>query len=264
MLPNGRQPTGTDVEDDVDRPLQVDIPAAPQIRSRRNPKWIALGVIAICLGAIGSFFLYSQLSESHQVIAIRDTVHRGSTITQDDLAPVRVGNIDQVSAVPADRLPHLVGKVAAFDLVPGALLPPNAVTDELPPAADAAIVGVRLPTGRAPSGFLAPGSPIRMVVLPDPEAAGTVNSGTDSNEPGTNETGSDQTGIEEGDGGEGSPDDAGADASVSTRVIDGTVVNTVKLDNGVLINVQVHAGQAVGAASYAAQDRIAVIRDSER
>ena len=28
------------------------------MRSRRNPKWIALGIAALCLGAIGSFVLY--------------------------------------------------------------------------------------------------------------------------------------------------------------------------------------------------------------
>jgi hypothetical protein len=244
VLSNGKRSTTMAVEDDVERPAQVDIPAPPQIRTRRNPRWIALGVIAICLGAISSFLLYSQLAESHQVIAVRETIHRGSTITQADLTTIRVGNTDRVATVPADRLPEMVGKVAAFDLVGGALLPPEAVTDELPPAADQAIVGVRLATGRAPSGFLPPGSPIRLVVLPDPDAVGDPAEADDPT---------------------GSQGDAGVTESADpTPVIDGTVINTVQLDDGVVINVQVTAAQAVGAASYAAQDRIAVVRDSER
>lgn len=211
----------------------VDVPAAPAIRSRRNPKWIALGVMAVCLGAVASFFLYSQLFETQQVVAVRASVPRGTEITSDDVGVVRVGDLGGVRAVPAAQLPELIGGIAAHDLVEGSLVPVGAVTRSLPPDPGQAVVGIRVTPGRAPTGFLPPGSPVRLVVLPP---------GTGAEGPGA------------GAGGDG--------AGVAT--VPAVVVDTRQLDDGLLINLEMDAGQAVDAASYAAQDRIAVIRESER
>lgn len=213
------------------------LPSAPA-RTRRNPRWIALGVLTVCLGALASFFLYSQLAESHQVVAVRADISRGEKITAADLGVVSVGDTGGVATVPAADLQSLVGRIAAVDLVKGTLLPPDAVTSTLPPARGKGVIGIRVASGRAPVGFLAPGSPIRLVVLPE-SAAG----GDDLPAAG-----------------------AGADGKESTNVatITATVVNSTRLDDGVLINVELESGQAVDAASYAAQERIVVIRESER
>ncbi len=236
------------IERELRTPTVSDVPAAPRIRTRRNPKWVALGIVAICLGAIASFFLYSQVAESHQVAVVRRSLQRGATIRSGDLGSVTVGNTSGIDTVPATAIPDLVGRVAATDLFEGSLVPPSAVTTDLPPAHGKDIIGLRLATGRAPSGFLVPGSPVRLVVLPvDAAKAGG-------------------SGIQASDAGASSRPDAPAGRNEVTNVatISAAVISTVTLDDGVLINVELDAGQAVDAASYAAQDRVVVIRESER
>jgi hypothetical protein len=223
----------------------VPIPAALQIRSRRNPKWIALGIVAICLGAIASFFLYSQIAESRQVVAVRHTVPRGATIAADDLGTVRVGDTGGLQTVPAGSLDDLVGKVAAFDLVEGSLLPVNAVTDRLPPSPGKALIGVRVASGRAPVGFLPPGSPVQLVVLP--ADAGDTSGGSGG-------------GSADGDanGGGDTPQEV-----TNVATIPAVVVNSTELDDGLFLNLELESGQAVDAASFAAQERMVVVREAE-
>ena len=225
------------------------IPSPPQVRSRRNPRWIALGVIAICLGAIASFFLYSQVAESHQVIAVRHSVSRGEAITADDLGAVRVGNTGGLATVPASSMGTLVGKVAAFDLVQGSLLPVGAVTDVLPPGKGNSVIGIKVATGRAPGGFLASGSPVRLVVLPV-DAAG-VDAGA---------------GGATGAGAGGAATTTGGSAAEVTQVatINAVVVTSSQADDGVFVNLELGSDEAVDAASYAAQDRVVIVRESER
>lgn len=233
----------------------VPVPSAVQIRSRRNPKWIALGVVAVCLGAIASFFLYSQISEAHEVVALRHTVHRGATITAADLGQARVGDTGGIRTVPATDLDSLIGKVAAFDLVQGSLLPVNAVTGALPPDHGKAIIGIRVDVGRAPSGFLTAGSPVRLVVLPVDAASGSGSEG------GT--TGGQDSGVDAG-GSAGSDSGGGTKEITNVATMTAVVVNSTQLDDGVFLNLELDSRQAVDAASFAAQDRIVIVRDSER
>jgi hypothetical protein len=229
---------------DVD--AAATIASAPAIRTRRNPKWIALGVIAVCLGAIASFVLYSQVSESQQVVAVRSSIDRGTTITAADLGIVRVGDTGGVATVPADEMRSMIGQVAAVDLIRGSLLPPDAVTSELPPARGKGVIGIRVSSGRAPVGFLAPGSPIRLVVLPASASGaegGPAPSGSETGESTSGSSGKESTNV---------------------ATISATVVNSTQLDDAVLINIELESGQAVDAASYAAQERVVVIRESER
>lgn len=212
------------------------------LRSRRSPRWIALGVVAVCLGAIASFFLYSHLVQSEQVIGVRQTVHRGEVIAAADLGLVRVGDTGGVKTVPAEQLDDVIGKVAGFDLVQGSLLPAGAVTSTLPPDKGNGVIGIQLPVGRAPNGFLAAGSPVRLVVLP---ADAAVNGTSD-----------DRGGGAAGGTVDSDVTDVGTIAAV--------VVNAQQGDNGVFINLELAADEATRAASYAAQNRIVVVRESER
>lgn len=239
----------------------ASIPAPVRIRSRRNPRWIALGVVAVCLGAIASFFLYSQISESHQVVAMRRTVHRGATITTSDLGPVRVGDTGGIRTVPASDLDSLLGKVAAFDLVQGSLLPVNAVTDDLPPDHGKSIIGIRVDVGRAPSGFLTTGSPVRLVVLPVDAASGPDSGGVSAGGTAGQDPGEAPTGDSAGSPGAGS---GGAEKVTAGSTMTAVVVSSAQLDDGVFLNLELDSPQAADAASFAAQDRIVVVRESER
>ncbi len=229
----------------------------PQSRVRRNPKWIVLGILAICLGGLGSFFLYSQVTDAHQVVAMTKTVHRGEKITAGDLTAVQVGETGHIATVPSKKLSAMVGQVASYDLIKGSLLSPASVGAEQPPGAGHAVVGIKVSDGRAPSKYLQPNTPIRLVVLPDSGAAGPANAASVS-------------GSAEQPKSSGKPGKSAGSKAPSTvgereslPVISAKVLNTSRVTGGMLLNVELDAKQAVHAASYAAQDRVAVVRSSE-
>lgn len=205
-------------------------PAPPALPARRNPKWIALGVVALCLGALLSFVIYSRVSNEVAVVALVHTVHRGGTLTAADLTTVTLGSGAGVEMVPASQLDGLVGQQAVYDLVAGSILPVGAVAQAVIPQTGRAVVGVRLVTGRAPTGLLTPGSPVRLIALP-PEGVA----------PGFK------------------------DAYTGRTIIAREINQTDGADGAsIVINVDVPANQAPVVALLAAQERLAVVRDADK
>lgn len=206
------------------------VPEAPTVRGRRNPKWIALGVVALCLGALGSFFLYSQVSSAQTVVAISNTVHRGAIVERGDLTTVTVGNTPGVRTVPGDQLDAIIGKRAAFDLVAGGLLAPDALTETLIPEPKRSVVGLRLVAGRAPSGQIPPGTRVRLVAIPPASA------------------------------------DSEFTDSFSGKTIEAKMVSSQINADGVsvVVNVDVAAEQAAAVGTLGAQERLVLIWDAER
>jgi hypothetical protein len=204
--------------------------AAAPLPARRNPRWIALGIVAVCLGALLSYVIYAHIADEKNVVFVARTVHRGDTIQPADLASVGLAAPAGIGVVPAAELGRLVGQQAVYDLVAGSLLPAGAIAHVVTPQAGRAVVGIRLVSGRAPSGPLPNGSPLRLVALPptganasaaDPFAGRTIFART----------------ISEVDGADGA---------------------------SVLLNVDVPAAQAPAVAMLAAQERLAVVRDADR
>lgn len=230
----------------------------PHARTRRNPKWIALGILAICLGGLGSFFLYSHVTDAHQVVALTKTVHRGEKISSGDLTTVQVGNTSGVATVSSQRLSSMVGQVASYDLVKGALLSPASVGSEQPPGAGHGVIGIKVSEGRAPDGYLQPNTSVRLVVLPGhgmPSGSGQGHSASDSSH--SSNTKDQSTGGGTSDGKQN-----GSGNSKSMPVMSAKVLNTSRVDGGMFLNVELKTKHAIRAASYAAQDRVAVVRDS--
>ena len=201
---------------------------------RRNPRWIALGVIALCLGGLLSFVIYTQVAAQTAVVAMAATVHRGELIQPTDLTTTTLSGTTKVSTVPADQLSSLVGRRAAYDLVEGSLVPAAAVSDVPLPASGRAVIGVKLEQGRAPTGLLVPSAPVRLVGLPP---ADQTQSGT-----------------------------SGSAAKPVAPTYLGRVVDTSAGADGtsVLVNVDVSATDAPAIALLAAQDRIALLRDADQ
>ena len=186
-------------------------------------------MIAICLGGLGAFFLYNELSQAQTVVAVAQTVHRGSVVRAADLTTVTVGKTPGVATVPAQQLQSLVGQRAVADLVAGSLLPAGALAATTIPAADHAVVGIKLVAGRAPVGYLQPSSLIRLVAIP-PEGA-----------------------------------DAGYKDSYTGMIIKATVIDTTPAPDGlsIMVNADVAADKSAAAALLAARDRLVVVRDAE-
>jgi len=206
-------------------------PLPPRVPGRRNPKWIALGVVALCLGGLLSYVIYARLANETAVVSVAQTVYRGEVIDATDLTTLTLQGNSIAQAVPAAELDAMVGKRAAVDLVAGSVLVASAVTDESVPAEGRAVVGLKLSAGRTPTSLLIPSAAVRLVALPAPDAASKE-----------------------------APDDLAGD-TFTARVID-------QADGAdgtsILVNVDVAADQAATIAQLAAQDRIALVRDAGR
>ncbi|HEX3196775.1 MAG TPA: hypothetical protein VHR39_04390, partial [Propionibacteriaceae bacterium] len=72
-------------------------PQPPRMPGRRNPKWIALGIVALCLGGLLSYMIYARVASETAVIAAAHTVYRGETIEPGDLTTImlRDGSLPQ-------------------------------------------------------------------------------------------------------------------------------------------------------------------------
>ena len=203
-------------------------PQPPRMPGRRNPKWIALGIVALCLGGLLSYMIYARVASETAVVAAAHTVYRGETIEQGDLTTITLREGSLTQTVPATSLGDLVGRRAAFDLIEGSVIPSSAVGEEAIPAEGRAIVGLKLEPGRAPGNVLLPSSLVRLIALP--VAA-----------------------------------DGSTDKLAGTIFV-GRVIDQSPAADGtsILVNVDVDAGAAPTIATLAAQDRIALVRDAGR
>lgn len=139
-------------------------PEAVQLRARRSPRLIALGVLAIVLGALGAAALYSMNTDLHNVVVMSRDVVRGDVIQVTDLAVVSMPSGSQIEMSPADALEAMPGQRALTDLPAGAFpLPRHLGEEPVPPAH--AVVGMRLAAGRIPSIPLPPGTRVQLISL---------------------------------------------------------------------------------------------------
>ena len=203
-------------------------PQPPRLPGRRNPKWIALGIAALCLGGLLSYLIYARVATEAAVVAAAHTVYRGEVIDEGDLATITVRGGTLPHAIPADELTNLPGKRAAFDLVEGSIIISTAVIEAAVPVEGRAIVGIKLAPGRAPSNLLVPSSRVRLIAMP----AAADSSTTDK---------------------------------FAGTIFVGRVIDQSQAADGmsILVNVDVDAAAAPTVAMLAAQDRIAVVRDAD-
>ena len=206
-------------------------PEPPRIPGRRNPKWIALGIVALCLGAPLSNAAYTRVAADTPANIMAATVYRSETVEASDLAVVQLSGEVVRRSIPADQLNALVGQKAVYDLPEGTIPVPGAIDDVVIPDRGRAVIGIKLSTGRAPAAMLTPGSPARLVALPP---ASTTDPDTS---------------------------DKLAGKTYPAIIVD----QTPGADGAsIVINVDVAGGQAPTIAMLAASDRLAVVRDPAR
>ena len=211
-------------------PSPPPTPAPPRLPGRRNPRWIAFGVLALCLGGLLSYAVYSRVSTETTVLALAATVYRGEVLEAADLTTLTLHGDLAGPTVPVGAEASMIGKRAVFDLPQGSLLAASSVADAAVPQVGSAVVGLRLATGRAPAGLLLPASPVRVVALPPATGA-----------------------------------DAAKDP-LAGKTYAGRVVDQVPGADGtsVVVDLEVDAGQAPTIALLGAQERVALVRDAGR
>jgi hypothetical protein len=142
--------------------------SAEGLPARRRWARVAAGAALALLGGWVFASLYVSAGERVEVLAVARNVDRFAEIQRDDLRTVRVAADPGVDTVDAGDLDEIEGRVAATDLVEGALLSPNQVlaSGERRVAASEAIVGAELGPGDAPQSALSGGVDVYVVVRP--------------------------------------------------------------------------------------------------
>jgi len=197
--------------------------AAP-VRTRRNLRWMAAGVLAVCLGGLGAALLYTSLSNAQTVVRVVRTVYRDQVITAADLGVTSAGPAAGVDTVAADRIDAAIGSTAQYDLVEGSLLGPRDF-GEAAVEAGTARLGLRLAAGRIPASPLPPGTEVLLVPV-----------GRDGGEP-------------------------PAGASVVARI---AVSSSALPDGASIVDVSVAAAEAELVARLAANDQLVLVRQAGR
>lgn len=141
-------------------------PVAPPPKLRRRPALVAAAVVAICVGALLAGWAWTATTNTHEVLAARADIARGSVIEADDLVRVQINTDPALKPVAGSSLESVVGQRAALDISAGALLTPSSYADSVLPRENTSVVGVALTPAQAPGMDLRAGDVVRVIVTP--------------------------------------------------------------------------------------------------
>lgn len=148
-------------------------PRTPTVRVRRDVRWLASGIIAVALGGLGTWALFSMAADTRPAVKIVKTVYRGQVVAPGDLTVVPIATHADVAVVSGDQLNAVVGQTALTDLPGGGLL--VAGSYGAPDVARGTVrVGVKVVAGRIPGASMAPGTPVLVIALPPSGASDDV------------------------------------------------------------------------------------------
>ncbi len=153
------QPTKADIT-----PPPSPRPDAVHLRARRSPRLIALGVVAIVLGALGAAALYSMNTNLINVVVMTRDVVRGDVIQVTDMTVADMPAGLQVDTTPAGELEEMIGQTALTDL-PAGSFPLTRHLGVEPVPGGQSLIGIRLAAGRLPMAALPPGTRIQLISL---------------------------------------------------------------------------------------------------
>ena len=137
-------------------------PEGVQLRARRSPRLIAVGVLLVVLGGLASAALYSATTDHREVVTMARDVARGAVLRADDLVAAEVPGGFAPEALPAELLAGLVGQQALLDLPRGSFPLAHHIGEDPLPAGQS-LVGLKLALGRIPSTPLPSGTRVAVV-----------------------------------------------------------------------------------------------------
>lgn len=143
-------------------------PSGVQMRARRSPRLIMLGILCVILGSLGAVALWSMGHNRPSAVIMVQDVPRGQLITFEDLGIAELPTGFTPEHVAADHLNDLVGKRTLSDLPAGAF-PAVHHVGEAPIPSGTHLVGLSLGPGRMPGSQLPVGATIQLVGLVDGE-----------------------------------------------------------------------------------------------
>jgi len=152
------------------------------VRPRRRPA-LAVGSLALVVACVAIFAsAYLKAGNQTAVLVVARTVPAGQVVTVGDLTTVRLSTGAGLSTIAAGDVTGAIGRRAAEQLDPGALLTPSDLVASYAPPAGDSIVGVALKEGQLPASGLVDGETVDVILTgpPGQPDADTVTPDTSS------------------------------------------------------------------------------------
>src|SRR4051794_19052851 len=106
----------------------------PPPKLRRRPAMVVAAVVVTTLGCLLGAWAWSATTNTHEVLAARDTIHRGDVIEAKDIQRIRISADPVLAPLPASAYDAVIGQRAALDIAAGGLLTSESTADEpMPP-----------------------------------------------------------------------------------------------------------------------------------
>lgn len=145
---------------------------APTLRRSRNLPGAILGVLLVVVCSLVVATLASSSGHRTQVLVIVKPIAAGTPIRVGDIRPAGVAADSTVRGIRASQAATVVGRIAADNLVPGALLVSGELAAGPPVAKGSTIVGLALKPGFLPAN-IAPQD--NVTILNTPTGSSSVN-----------------------------------------------------------------------------------------
>jgi len=137
---------------------------------RRRPALVVAAVIVTALGCLLGAWAWSATTDTEEVLAARQTIHRGDVIEAEEIQRIQISGDPALSPLPATAYDDVVGHIAALDIAAGGLLTSDATTAQPMPPHGQSIVGVSLTAAQVPGMPLYGGDKVRIIVTPGDNA----------------------------------------------------------------------------------------------
>jgi len=125
---------------------------------------VALAVALIATGGLTAAYAVTLVGATNAYLAVARSVPAGSPIAAADLTVVQINADPALRPVPASRSADVIGKYAAVELYPGALLAEGQVADVPLGGAGTYLVSIGLTQDRIPAQRIRPGVTVLLVV----------------------------------------------------------------------------------------------------
>jgi len=172
------------------------VPPPLRLQARRSPRRPLLAVgslVLVVASAAGFASLYARAGGRVAVLEVVRAVPAGASIEERDVTSVRVTLAPSVNAVGLSALHRVVGRRAAFPLVPGTLLSPADVARGPGLTPGDALVGVATKPGQLPAAGVQPGDVVAVLLTTQPGETlpelGASTSGAPADDGGSSVTG---------------------------------------------------------------------------
>ena len=148
----------------------------PPVKLRKRPALVVASVVVTALGCLLGAWAWSATTNTQEVLAALDTIHRGEVIEAGDIQRIRISGDPALEPTPASAYGDVVGQHAALDISAGGLFTTESTADAPLPPQGKSIVGISLTPAQAPALPMHGGDKVRIIVTPGEN--GETSSGT--------------------------------------------------------------------------------------